>query len=118
MIHQVVSIDISDPNNISYVPFGTISRICRQIFVSATFDPASSRIFFALERFGFEYEPLKIFYLYSVTFPDLTTITPFLFKQYSLYKSESLKSPMIPNGLFYYAINNDPLGLRLLKSIQ
>ncbi len=45
--HQVVSIDISDPTNIRYVAFGTISRFADKYFVSATLDPILSKIFFA-----------------------------------------------------------------------
>jgi hypothetical protein len=68
IVHQVVSIDISDPNNISYVPIGTIAGFADKYFVSATFDPVSSKIFFALSNSDSNTSVDNI-YLYSVTFP-------------------------------------------------
>ena len=109
IVHQVVSIDISDPNNISYVPFGTIAGFADKYFVSATFDPVSSKLFFALSDSDSNTSVNNI-YLYSVTFPDLSTITPFCISN-TVYVNLNPQATYNPaNGLFYYAINNDPLG--------
>src|SRR3954471_17573808 len=38
ILHHVVSIDISEPNNISYLPIGSIAGFADKYFVSATLD--------------------------------------------------------------------------------
>lgn len=109
IVHQVVSIDISDPSNISYVPIGTIAGFADRYFVSATFDPVSSKIFFALSGSDSNTSVDNI-YLYSVTFPDLSTITPFCVSN-AVYVNLNPQATYNPaNGLFYYAVNNDPMG--------
>lgn len=109
IVHNVVSIDISDPNNISYVPLGTISGFADKYFVSATFDAVSSKLFVALSDSDSTTSVDNI-YLYSVTFPDLLTITPFCVSN-TVYVNLNPQATYDPaNGLFYYAINNDPMG--------
>jgi hypothetical protein len=109
IIHQVVSIDISDPNNISYVPFGTISGFADKYFVSATLDPVLGKIFFALSDSDSNTSVDNI-YLYSVTFPDLLTLTPFCLSNTVHINLNPQVTYDIANGLFYYAINSDPQG--------
>jgi hypothetical protein len=109
IVHQVVSIDISDPDNIVYVPFGTIAGFADKYFVSATFDAVASRIFFALSDFDSNTSVDNI-YLYSVTFPDLSTVTPFCLTNTVYVNLNPQVTYNTSNGLFYYAINNDPSG--------
>ena len=109
IVHKVVSIDISDPNNISYVLVGTISGFADKYFISATLNPTSSKIFFALSDSDSNTSVDNI-YLYSVTFPDLLTITPFCASN-TVYINLNPQVTYNPaDHLFYYAINNDPLG--------
>lgn len=109
LVHQVVSIDISDPGNITFVPLGTIAGFADKYFVSATFDPATSRIFFALSDSDSNTSVNNI-YLYSVTFPDLATVTPFCIAN-TVYVNLNPQVTYRPtDGRFYYAVNNDPLG--------
>ncbi len=109
IVHKVVSIDTSDPNNISYTPFGTISGFADKYFVSATLDPILGKIFFALSDSDSNTSVNNI-YLYSVTFPDLATITPFCVNNIVYVNLNPQITYNNANGLFYYAINNDPLG--------
>jgi len=109
IVHQVVSIDISNPSNITYVPIGTIAGFTDKFFVSATFDPVSSKIFFALSNSDSNTSVDNI-YLYSVTFPDLLTVTPFAVSNTVFVHLNPQVTYNTANGLFYYAINNDPLG--------
>ena len=109
IVHNVVSIDYSVPNNISYVPFGTIAGFPDKYFVSATLDPISSKIFFALSDSPSSTSVTNI-YLYSVTFPDLLTITPFCISNTVYINLNPQVTYNVTNNLFYYAINNDPLG--------
>lgn len=107
--HQVVSIDISDPNNIAYVPLGVIAGFTDRYFVSATFDPASSKVFFALSTSDSN-TSVDNLNLYSVTFPDLSTVAPFCVAN-TVYVNLNPQATYRPaDGLFYYAINNDPMG--------
>ena len=109
LVHQVVSIDISDPDNISYVPLGTIPGFVDKYFVSATCDPVSSKIFVALSDSDSNTSVSNI-YLYSVTFPDLSTVTPFCVSNTVYVNLNPQATYDVANGLFYYAINNDPSG--------
>ena len=109
IVHHVVSIDISDPSNIGYVPIGTIAGFADKYFVSATFDPVSSKIFFALSNSDSNTSVDDI-YLYSVTFPDLSIVTPFGISNTVYVNLNPQVTYNLANGLFYYAINNDPLG--------
>ncbi len=109
LTHQVVSIDMSDPNNISYASVGTIAGFADKYFVSATFDPILSKIFFALSDSDSNTSVNNI-YLYSVTFPDLLTITPFCISNTVYINLNPQLTYNVANNLFYYAINNDPLG--------
>lgn len=109
IVHNVVSIDISDPNNITYIPFGTIAGFADKYFVSATFNPLSNKIFFALSDFDSNTSVENI-YLYSVTFPDLLTITPFCLTNTVYVNLNPQITYNIENNLFYYAINSDPNG--------
>ena len=109
IIHQVVSIDKSDPNNISYASVGTIAGFTDKYFISATLDPNVNKLFFALSDSDSNTSVDNV-YLYSVTFPDLATITPFCTSN-TVYVNLNPQIGYNPaNGLFYYAINNDPLG--------
>ena len=109
IVHQVVSIDYSDPNNITYTPFGTIAGFTDKYFVSATLDPLLSKIFFALSDSDSNTSVENI-YLYSVTFPDLLTITPFCVSNTVYINLNPQVTYNVQNNLFYYAINNDPFG--------
>lgn len=109
IIHNVVSINTSDQNNISYVPFGTISGFIDKYFVSAILDPIQSKIFFALSNSDSNTSVDNI-YLYSVTFPDLLTITPFCTINTVYINLNPQVTYNITDNLFYYAINNDPSG--------
>jgi len=109
IVHNVVSIDYSVPNNISYVPFGTIAGFPDKYFVSATLDPILSKILFALSDSTSSTSVTNI-YLYSVTFPDLSTITPFCISNTVYINLNPQVTYNVTNNLFYYAINNDPLG--------
>jgi hypothetical protein len=109
IIHNVVSIDISDPNNIAYTPFGTIAGFTDKYFVSATLDPVLGKIFFALSDSDSNTSVDNV-YLYSVTFPDLVTITPFCTSNTVYVNLNPQITYNVTNGLFYYAINTDPLG--------
>ena len=109
IVHNVVSIDTSDPNNIGYVPFGTIAGFADKYFVSATLDPALGKLFFALSDSNSNTSVDNI-YLYSVTFPDLLTITPFCVSNTVYVNLNPQATYSLANGLFYYAINNDPQG--------
>jgi hypothetical protein len=109
IVHNVVSINYSVPNNISYVPFGTIAGFPDKYFVSATLDPILSKIFFALSDSSSSTSVNNI-YLYSVTFPDLLTITPFCISNTVFINLNPQVTYNVTNNLFYYAINNDPLG--------
>ena len=107
LFHQVVSIDISDPNNISYVLIGTISGFTDKYFVSATLDPLSSKIFFALSD-SVSNTSVDNIYLYSITFPYFLTVTPFCPNNTVFINLNPQVTYNVANGLFYYAINNDP----------
>ncbi len=109
IIHNVVSIDYSDPNNISYVPFGTIAGYADKYFISATLDPASSKIFVALSDFDSS-TSVDNMYLYSVTFPDLLTVSPFSVNNTIYINLNPQVTYNVANNLFYYAVNNDPSG--------
>src|SRR6476620_453647 len=109
IVHNVVSIDYSVPNSISYVPFGTIAGFPDKYFVSATLDPILCKIFFALSDSPSRPTVINI-YLYSVTFPDLSTITPFCISNTVYINLNPQLTYNVTNNLFYYAINNDPLG--------
>jgi hypothetical protein len=107
--HQVVLVDTSDPANISYVPLGTIAGFADRYFVSATFDPVSSKVFFALSNSDSNTSADNV-YLYSVTFPDLLTVVPFALVNTVYVNLNPQVTYNTANGLFYYAINNDPSG--------
>jgi hypothetical protein len=109
IVHNVVSIDYSDPNNITYVPFGTIAGFADKYFVSATLDPISSKLFVALSDADSTTSVTNI-YLYSVTFPDLLTITPFCVNNTVYVNLNPQVTYNVADNLFYYAVNNDPLG--------
>ncbi len=109
IVHQVVSIDLSDPANIAYVPLGTIAGLASRYFVGATFDPSSSRIFAALSASSSN-TSVDNLDLYSVTFPDLATVTPFALVN-TVFVNLNPQATYDPGaGLFYYAVNNDPAG--------
>lgn len=76
IVHNVVSIDITNPNNIIYSLVGAISGFTDKYCVSATLDPITSKIYFGLSDSNSNTSVDNI-YLYTVTFPDLLTITPF-----------------------------------------
>ncbi len=109
IVHQVVAIDISDPNNIGYVPLGTVSGFADKYFVSAALDPVSSKLFFALSDSDSNTSVNNV-YLYGVTFPDLSTATPFCASNTAYVNLNPQIAYSTANGLFYYAINNDPTG--------
>jgi hypothetical protein len=109
IVHNVVSIDISDPDNITYVQFGTIAGFADKYFVSTTLDPILSKIFFALSDSDANTSVDNI-YLYSVTFPDLLTVTPFCTNNTVHINLNPQITYNVADNLFYYAINNDPLG--------
>jgi hypothetical protein len=109
IVHQVVLIDISDPNNITYIPFGTIAGFPDKYFVSATLDPLTNKLFFALSDSDSNTSVINI-YLYTVTFPDLLIITPFCVINTIYINLNPQVTYNVANGLFYYAVNNDPLG--------
>jgi hypothetical protein len=109
IIHNVVSIDISNPNNITYLLFGTIAGFSDKYLISATLDPISSKIFFVLSDSDSNTSVENI-YLYSVTFPDLLTVTPFCINNTVYVNINPQITYNVTDNLFYYAINNDPLG--------
>lgn len=109
IVHNVVSIDKSDPNNINYVLIGTIAGFTDKYFVSATLDPLSNKIFFALSNSDSNTSVDNI-YLYSVTFPDLSIVTPFCINNTVYVNLNPQVTYNIADKLFYYAINNDPSG--------
>lgn len=109
IVHNVVSIDISNPDNITYVPFGTIAGFSDKYFVSATLDPISSKIYFALSDSDLN-TAVDNMYLYTVTFPDLLTITPFCSTNTVYINLNPQTVYNVTDHLFYYAINNDPSG--------
>ena len=109
IVHNVVLINYSDPNNISYVPFGTIAGFADKYFVSATLDPVSGKIFVALSDSDSTTSVTDV-YLYSVTFPDLLTVTPFSVNNTVYINLNPQVTYDVANDLFYYAVNNDPLG--------
>jgi hypothetical protein len=105
VIHQVVSINISDPNNITYVPFGIIPGFADKYVVSATFDPTLNKIFFALSD-GDLNTAVDNMYLYSVSYPDLSVITPFCTPNTVYINLNPQVTYNVSNNLFYYAINH------------
>jgi hypothetical protein len=109
IVHQVVSIDSSDPNNINYVPFGTLSGFADKYVVSATVDPNANKLFFALSDSDSNTSVDNV-YLYGVTFPDLLTATPFCASNTVYVNLNPQITYSIANGSFYYAMNSDPLG--------
>jgi len=109
IVHQIVAIDISDPDNIAYVPFGTIPGFADKYCVSATLDPVAGKLFFALSSSDSNTSVDNI-YLYSVTFPDLSTTTPFCVSNTVYVNLNPQAAYNVADGLFYYAINNDPMG--------
>lgn len=115
IVHNVVSIEISDPINISdpkiitYTLFGTIAGFVDKYFVSAILNPISSKIFFALSDSPSNTSVENV-YLYSVTFPDLLTITPFCTNNTVLINLNPQITYNVADELFYYAINTNPDG--------
>ncbi len=109
VVHYVVSIDYSDPNNISYVAIGTIAGFADKYFISATLDTFSGKIFVALSDYDSATSVDNI-YLYSVTFPDLLTVIPFFIGAAVYVNLNPQVTYDVGNNLFYYAINNDPSG--------
>lgn len=109
IVHNVVSIDISDPNNITYALFGTIAGFADKYFVNATLDPILSKIYFALSNSDYNTSVDNV-YLYNVTFPDLATITPFCTNNTVYINFNPQITYNVADGLFYYAINSDPSG--------
>lgn len=109
IVHHVVSLNISDPDNISYVPFGTISGFEDKYFFSAILDPVQSKIFFGLSD-STSNTSVENIYLYSITFPDLATVTPFCTINTVYVNLNPQATYNIADNLFYYAINNDPNG--------
>ena len=109
IVHTVVIIDYSDPNNINYIPFGTISGFPDKYFVSATFDPLVGKIFCALSDLDSNTSVENI-YLYTVTFPDLSTVTPFCLNNTVYVNLNPQVTYNVVDGLFYYAINIDQMG--------
>jgi hypothetical protein len=109
LVHRVVSIDVTDPNNITYVPFGNIVGFADKYFVSATLDPVSGKLFFALSDSDSNTSVDNV-YLYSMTFPDFLTATPFCVSNAVYVNLNPQVTYNTADGLFYYAINNDPLG--------
>jgi hypothetical protein len=91
------------------VPVGTIAGFADKYFVSATFDPASSKVFFALSDSDSS-TSVESVYLYSVTFPDLLTVTPFCESNGVYTNLNPQVSYNTADGLFYLAVNNDPFG--------
>lgn len=109
IVHNVVSINASNPNNIVYIPFGTIAGFPDKYVISATLDPVLNRLFFALSDSSSN-TYVENMYLYTVTFPDLLTIVPFCVNN-TIYINLNPQVTYNPtDNLFYYAINNDPLG--------
>ncbi len=109
IVHHVVSIDYSDSNNIIYVPLGTIAGLTDKYFISATLDTTAGKIFAALSDFDSN-TSVEYMYLYSITFPDLLSITPFFVGTNVYINLNPQVTYSIDNNLFYYAVNNDPLG--------
>ena len=109
IVHHVVRIDMTDPNNIAYVPVGTIAGFADKYFVSATLDPVSSTLFFALSDSD-STTSVESIYLYGVTFPDLVTVTPFCESNGVFVNLSPQATYNTADGLFYYAVNNDPFG--------
>lgn len=109
IVHNVVSIDISDPNNITYTLSGTITGFDDKYFISATLDPILSRIFFALSDSSSNTSVTEIS-LYSVPFPSLTPVTPFCPNNPVYINLNPQVTYNVADNLFYYAINNDPSG--------
>lgn len=109
IVHNVVSINISDPDNISYVFFGTIAGFEDKYFVSTTLDPVQSKLFFALSDSNSNTSVENI-YLYAVSFPDLLNVTPFCATNTVYINLNPQVTYNVADNLFYYAINNDPNG--------
>jgi hypothetical protein len=109
IVHQVVSIDLSDPNNISYVPIGSISGFADKYFVSATLNADLNKLFFALSD-SVSNTSVDNIYLYTATFPDLSTIVPFCTGNTVYINLNPQITYNTADGLFYYAVNSDPLG--------
>lgn len=109
IVHNVVSIDISDPNNISYTSVGTIQGFPDKYFINAVLNPILGKLFFALSDSSSNTSVNDI-YLYSVTFPDLLTIAPFCVNNTVYINLNPQVTYNVANNLFYYAINLDPMG--------
>lgn len=107
LVHYVVSINFSDPNNIRYVPFGIIKGLPDKYFTSAVFDPASGKIFCVLSD-SITYSLTENIYLYSVSFPDLSLIVPFCVNNTFLVNINPQGTYNPTDKLFYYAINAAP----------
>ena len=112
IIHQVISIDKSDPLNIKYTLIGTIKGYPDKYFVCAVLDLELNKLFFALSSSSYNSYVDNVD-LYSVTYPDLLTITPFCQNNTVdiFFNPQITYNPA--NKLFYYSKNYDPNGFRL-----